>query len=53
MEKKREQDFDSQEAKRPFRVFNTPLSTRPTEQEKPLDKVKPPTPKSRTWERER
>ena len=53
MEKKREQDFDSQEAQRLSGIFSTPVSARPTEREKPLDKVKPPTQKSRTWERER
>lgn len=53
MEKKREQDFDSQEAQRLSGVFSTPFSARPTEREKPLDQGKAADPKSRTWERER
>ena len=52
MEKKREQDFDSQEAQRLSGIFSTPVSARPTEREKPLDKVKEPPRVCRSLERE-
>jgi hypothetical protein len=53
MKKKHEQELADQEALRLSGVFHTPFPAQPPEQEKPMDKVKPPPPKSRTWERER
>lgn len=53
MKRKHEQELADQEALRLSGVFYTPFPTQPPEQEKPMDKVKPPTRKSRTWERER
>ena len=52
MEKKREQELPDQEALRLYREFHTPISKRPPEREKPLDKVKEPPRASRSLERE-
>lgn len=52
MDKKREQDYATQEALRLSGVFNTPIPAQPPEREKALDKVKEPPRAYRSRERE-